>query len=180
MAWRIASGPDETRTGSFDGVQWRFRLEDEQGRAANVTVGVSGTALAVASVPPVTAEAIATRGRTAIERVLEWPEPPTQITFTTEESPAVSGGVPPDESGQDVDVHEQAEVDSIRIWFDERGYELVLHQPGGREGGWFAPFMRHDSDVGSAAYGWGRTRLEAARDAQREFRQREEARSVSA
>lgn len=226
MSWRIVSGPDEIAGGSFDGVRWRFRLEDAEEHAVNVTVGVSGTALAVASLPIETAEAIATRGRSAIERFLQWQEPPTGVTYFTTDRPAVEGGVPPAEESGAQEVlesqqwvsergftlelqqqgsvwqatvqplgwveegaspaeaarlaRERVEVDDIKLWFHERGYELILHQPGGVQSGWFAPFMRHDSTGGSAAYGWGQTRLEAAQDAQREFLQRNEESSVSA
>lgn len=53
-------------------------------------------------------------------------------------------------------------IEEIRVWFDERGYELIVHQGGDV---WRAPYMPKGSRIGSADYGVGKTPLEAAEDA---------------
>jgi hypothetical protein len=58
-------------------------------------------------------------------------------------------------------------VEEIQKWFDERGYDLYLHEVEGH--GWRAPYMPKGSRIGSASYGAGVTPREAAEDAQARY-----------
>lgn len=60
---------------------------------------------------------------------------------------------------------DERQLEEIRRWFDEQGYELIVHDVG--DGRWRAPFMRKNVRVGSADYGIGRTAVEAAEDAKK-------------
>jgi hypothetical protein len=56
-------------------------------------------------------------------------------------------------------------IGEIREWFDERRYDLYVHEI--EEGhGWRAPFMPKGVQIGSSDYGVGLTALAAAEDAQ--------------
>jgi hypothetical protein len=94
MSWSIESGPEEVTSGGYDGVLWRWYLEG-LARRKPLLVGVSGTVLASRTIPEDTARAIASRGRSAVAEVLDWPEPPERIDFVTADAPAVTGGVRP-------------------------------------------------------------------------------------
>jgi hypothetical protein len=58
-------------------------------------------------------------------------------------------------------------VDEIRAWFDERGYDLFVHEIPGH--GWRAPVMAKQSLIGAGDYGVGDTALAAAEDARARF-----------
>ena len=58
-------------------------------------------------------------------------------------------------------------IKEIEDWFDERGYDLYLHEVEGH--GWRAPYMPKGSRIGSADYGVGDTTREAAEDAQARY-----------
>jgi hypothetical protein len=62
---------------------------------------------------------------------------------------------------------EDEEVREIVGWFRERGIFLGFTTFG--PDNWQAPMMREDTWVGSADYGVGKTKLEAAQDAKRRF-----------
>jgi len=59
-------------------------------------------------------------------------------------------------------------VEEIERWFDERRYDLYVHQVGSH-GCWRAPYMLKGSRIGSADYGVGNTPREAAEDAQARY-----------
>jgi hypothetical protein len=63
--------------------------------------------------------------------------------------------------------NDETRIDEIRAWFDERGYDLYVHQIEGH--GWRAPYVPKGSRIGSAAYGVGKTPLQAAEDARARF-----------
>jgi hypothetical protein len=58
-------------------------------------------------------------------------------------------------------------VEEIQKWFDERGYDLYVHEVEGH--GWRAPYMPKGSRIGSANYGTGDSSREAAEDAQARY-----------
>jgi predicted negative regulator of RcsB-dependent stress response len=62
---------------------------------------------------------------------------------------------------------EEQQVDEIRKWFADRGYELIVHPVS--HGGFFAPYIRFESRLGSASFTWGRTAVEAAEAARAQF-----------
>lgn len=62
---------------------------------------------------------------------------------------------------------EDEQVAKIKAWFAERGYELVVHPVA--HGGYFAPWLRADSQGGNAPFTWGQTAIEAAAAAQAQY-----------
>lgn len=62
---------------------------------------------------------------------------------------------------------DEARISEIRAWFDERGYDLYVHEIEGH--GWRAPYILKNSSVGSADYGVGDTPIAAAEDARARF-----------
>ena len=52
-------------------------------------------------------------------------------------------------------------IQEIQNWFDERGYDLYVHEVEGH--GWRAPYMPKGSRIGSASYGTGNTRAKPPR-----------------
>ncbi len=58
-------------------------------------------------------------------------------------------------------------IKEIEDRFDERGYDLYLHEVEGHD--WRAPYMPKGSRIGSADYGVGDTPREAAEDAQARY-----------
>jgi hypothetical protein len=57
---------------------------------------------------------------------------------------------------------ERDEIELIRAEFLANGYKLSVSK---RDEGWRAPFMRATQTSGVAAYGFGESALDAARDA---------------
>jgi hypothetical protein len=167
MGWHIAGRPREVDFGSFDGIEWLWPLVSDADERANVSVGVSGTALASKTVPRATAHAISTNGRSAIEAILTWSRPPDRIIFTTSDWPNVYGGEPPPLSPA-----ERAELADIRNWFAARGYDLNLHRV---EGAWSAALMKRDRRVGSGSFTFGSSALDAARRTKREHEPEDDA-----
>jgi hypothetical protein len=155
MSWVIASGPTEVRAGGYDGVLWQWRVRSDNGNEKNLLVGISGTALASRRLPEGTARAIASRGRSAVADVLDWPEPPDRIDFFTTDDQSFEGGDPP-ASAED----EAADLARVEEWFRERGLELNVHQV---DDGWSAALMPLGANVGSGLYAVAGSRLEAAR-----------------
>ena len=86
MAWRLVSGPEKGPWEGKDVVGCVYDLEADDGRAKRVLVAVSGPAMASddEALPPGTVNAKRTRGRSAVEDVLDRVEPPRKITFTTQ------------------------------------------------------------------------------------------------
>lgn len=160
MSWSIVSGPDEVRAGGYDGVLWQWRLRRD-GSTKVLLIGVSGTALASRTVPEITARAIASRGRSAVADVLDWPEPPDRMDFYTTDAPKIEGGTPPQEPGD-----EDAELRRVKEWFSEQGLELKVHPV---DEGWSAAVTPRHSNVGAGWYVVGKTALEAARRARERF-----------
>jgi len=228
MRWRVKSAAQQLPREGIDAIRWAYDLENDDGRQTRVIVAVSGTAMAVRTVESETADVIETQGRSAVERVLDWADPPQVIRFFSHGGAQYDGGSPGEPSqtssvdqldawfaaqglrlslqqgnagwtfevidGNGIDIldsrltattreeaaqlaRELTEVREAQQWFSDRGYELLLHQPGGRDNGWFAPFIRQGSSGGSAPYGWGRTRSEAVSDAQRQYLERERVRA---
>jgi hypothetical protein len=85
VAWRIVDGPGEGPWEGKDAVAWIWTLESDADRR-RILVEVSGTAMAVAeeTLPEDVREARRTLGRSAVEVVLELPDPPPRISFTTQ------------------------------------------------------------------------------------------------
>ena len=92
--WQLKLGPSERTWGSYDGTVWEWRV-DLDDLSKTVAVKISGTAIATypnGVLPQEAAEAIASRGKSAVDKTLTWSEPPDEIEFTTSTGPVYSGG----------------------------------------------------------------------------------------
>jgi len=82
--WTIGRGPMELASSGRDatGYAWEIMREDERRR---VVVWISGSAMAsaIGSLPTEVADAIRSRGRSAVERVLAEGSPPTEVLAAT-------------------------------------------------------------------------------------------------
>lgn len=120
MAWRIEGDAQGTNVGSYDGSGWQWQLvsEDDPGASRVVAVRITGTAMAMGEDALTERAALARRtlGRTEVEAVLAWPDPPEDIEITSE-GVARSGGNPGPEP---------LEVSRILEWFDRRGATVFL------------------------------------------------------
>jgi hypothetical protein len=81
--WTIADGPIEEYT-SWDGELWAWCLRAPN-RSHVIRVFISGTAIAAGKNNEYTPTrmAVADRGRSAVESLLDMEDPPTLIEFTT-------------------------------------------------------------------------------------------------
>lgn len=84
--WRILDGPNQNLATWVDGELWVARIEnvDDPARRKMVSVVLSRTALDAQRAPDEVAQAVATRGRTAIEKYLDEPDPPTGILVASD------------------------------------------------------------------------------------------------
>lgn len=118
MLWEIRGEGEELNPGGYDGRVWRWRVckETDTVDQRQVLVGISGTVLstAVQVLPERVAAARRTRGRSEVEMMLDWPEPPAKLNIH-------SHGVSP-EGGDPGPA--QREISEIVKWFDERGDAL--------------------------------------------------------
>ena len=156
MSWLIVSGPRRVRIRGYRGAVWRWTLQNGDGKK-EVEVKVSAAAVAAgrAELPAAAFEAKGTRGRSEVEKVLGWVEPPGAIELCRESAqPFLSGGVA---SGPQAS-HDE-DVNALQAWFRERGADLQLHLC---DGTWFAVAAHSDSRVSVAFAGSGMCALEAA------------------
>jgi hypothetical protein len=118
MPWRIAKeGEEIPPPGGADATIWRWELADESGQRRNVLVKISGTAMVTQDAHSRLENARRSDGQTEVHRVLDWDEPPSEITFhSASEAPDFVGGKP----GPEV-----AELAEIATWFQERGIVLL-------------------------------------------------------
>lgn len=81
VRWRIVDGPNQNVATWVDGELWVARIENanDPARRKIVNVVLSRTALQSQDVPDDVAQALATSGRTAIEKYLDEDEPPAGI-----------------------------------------------------------------------------------------------------
>ena len=70
----------------YDGTLWAWQLLANDDRRRQVLVGISGTTMAMAAgaLSDRISLARTTSGRSEVERVLEWPEPPAEIKVDCE------------------------------------------------------------------------------------------------
>lgn len=62
---------------------------------------------------------------------------------------------------------DETRIAEIRAWFDERGFDLYVHEIASH--GWRAPYMPKGTRIGNADYGVGHTPRQAAEDAMAAF-----------
>jgi hypothetical protein len=84
--WRILDGPNQNLATWVDGELWVARIEtaDDPPQRKIVSVVLSRTALQAQGVPDEVAQALATSGRTAIEKYLDETDPPTGILVSSD------------------------------------------------------------------------------------------------
>ncbi len=106
--------------GGYDGSgwQWRVTADDEPAEGRVVLVRITGTVMAMGedALSRRTAQARESLGRTEVEVILGWPEPPDEIEINSE-GVQRSGGDPGPE---------QREINEIIAWFGERGAVVFL------------------------------------------------------
>jgi hypothetical protein len=170
VPWRLYGEAEELNPRGYDGRVWRWEIRSEDGEdVRGIVVRISGTAMSMGrdALPPRIADARDTYGRTEIERILDWPEPPDELSIDSR-SVVPSGGDPGPEG---------RELAEIIAWFADQDIEIYFTQAAMLSlGGEPAPPGRvtaHlqkanvDGLIGSHE---GRDRLDAARKAQREWR----------
>lgn len=85
MRWTIVRGPREYEPIADAAVGWAYDIQRDDVERRRVSVDVAGT-LAVASkdgVPGEVKRALRTKGRSAVESVLDRDEPPLRLLLTT-------------------------------------------------------------------------------------------------
>jgi hypothetical protein len=76
---------------------------------------------------------------------------------------------------------DEATISAIKSELLKGGYHLLgPHQPSSLEHGWFAPIAPVGSQSGAAPFGWGETKLEAAKAALNVWRDQIRSRSETA
>ncbi len=128
MAWKIDGEAQGVALGGYDGSGWQWRLvaDDDPAETRIVLVRITGTAMAMGEEALTERAALAreTLGRSEVEVILGWPEPPDEIEATSE-GVQRSGGDPGPE---------QREINDILDWFHQRGAEVFLAGRGGGVG----------------------------------------------
>ena len=84
--WKITSGPrNNASPPGVDAVGWAYTLTSRDARTTNVRVQVSGTAMAVdpEALSQTTRAARRSRGRSAVEEILDWETPPQVLKLHT-------------------------------------------------------------------------------------------------
>jgi hypothetical protein len=86
VAWSIVDGPGEGPWEGRDAVGWIWVVENEAQEQRWILVEISGTAMAVDEehLPAGVRDAKRTRGRSAVEAVLDSDSPPRRLMFTTQ------------------------------------------------------------------------------------------------
>jgi hypothetical protein len=178
-SWNIIGGPDEMPREGIDAKRWRWLLASaDTGLVILVIVKVSGSAMAVApeNLPRATRDARESCGRSEIDKILEWWEPPSVIELHTHSSEATLGGgakKQPDNEGPQT----ERRLRELEAWFDSHGLALDFVQQKG--GSWFALVSMKDQRVGSGVVGAGSTRVEAAEDAARRSKPLDDSQDVT-
>jgi hypothetical protein len=128
MPWTIQGDGEPQSPGGYDGSIWQWELvaDDDANSRRQVLVQISGTVMSMGeeALPARVAMARETSGRSEIEVICEWPEPPAEIDVHSRGAQPVGGDPGP----------ELREINEIVEWFDERGAILVFAARGGGSG----------------------------------------------
>jgi hypothetical protein len=128
MTWQIDGEAQGVALGDYDGSGWQWRLtaDDDPSESRIVLVRITGTAMAMCEEALTERAALArkTLGRSEVEVILGWPEPPDEIEATSEGVQRFGGDPGP----------EQREINDILDWFHQRGAEVFLAGHGGGRG----------------------------------------------
>src|SRR6266516_2580672 len=95
MSWHVVSGPRRTRIRGYRGAVWHWTIGNgEAKQVIEVKLSAAAVAAKPSELPAHAFEAKTTRGRSAVEQVLEWAEPPVAIELCkVSEQPFLSGGL---------------------------------------------------------------------------------------
>ena len=79
--WRVIDGPNQNPSTWVDGELWVARIEnvDDAAQRKLINVVLSRAALESQGVPDEVAQALATSGRSAVEKYLDEPDPPAGV-----------------------------------------------------------------------------------------------------
>jgi hypothetical protein len=176
VAWRLTGdGQEIPAPDGADAVVWRWELVSDVGAEHRpVLVRISRMAMVAESVHFRVRHARESKGQTEVQRILDWEEPPEQISFhSASTEPEYAGGKP----GGEV-----LELAQITAWFDERGIALVFTGREGRSptgvvnyGRWAANLIDPKADE-LVHRVEAPSRIEAAREAKRWWEQERPAR----
>jgi hypothetical protein len=166
MPWTIPSDGEEQNPEGYDGRIWQWEViaDHSADERRIVLVQISGTVMAMGeeALPARISLARETQGGSEVGMVLDWPEPPAEISVHSN-GVHTAGGDPGEE---------QREVNEIIEWFDERGAMIVFAGRGiGASGIENIQITTHSAhimarDVDQYLYhAEGPSRLEAARRA---------------
>lgn len=126
MFWTIQGDSERQNPEGYDGHVWQWQLlaDHDADERRFIVVRVSGTVMAMGEAALSTRIAVAreTRGRSEIEMVVDWPEPPSEIEV-------LSHGIRP--AGGDPGP-EQREINEIIEWFEERDAMVIFGAHGMR------------------------------------------------
>lgn len=97
LHWSVLSGPEAEHGIADDYERWAYSLGQGNERR-RMLVEISGALLFPARIDlrdhPQTTRAIASRGRSEVEAISRWWDPPTKSVFTVSEHPRRLGGKP--------------------------------------------------------------------------------------
>ncbi len=168
MGWRISRGARDATPVDYDGRIWQWELTSEEGDTARLAVKVTGTAMASddEALAPRVVDAIATKGRSEVERVLaSGARPPRAIEFhSLSHEPLVVG----DGASDDLTTTSQAILD-ISDWFAERGLVLVVSQTAGAGTAVASVWEYNSAQESAPSMFLGATALEAAQRAREHY-----------
>jgi hypothetical protein len=124
-------------------------------------------ATALDHLPPMVREARRTMGRSLIEDLRRWWQPPYLVELHSQSTDLsrMLGGAKTMPT-QDEDSAGEQRRERIREWFAERDVSLIFERDNG---GWLAVMIPNSLRAGAADAGHGRTRHEAAEDAMSRF-----------
>ena len=128
MPWTLHSDGEELNPEGYDGSVWQWQViaANDPDQQRFVIVRISGTVMAMGKEALQSRAEIArnSQGRSEVEVIRDWPEPPDEIEIHSQ-GVRRSGGDPGPE---------QREINEITEWFGERGAVVFLFARGGGSG----------------------------------------------
>lgn len=128
MDWKIDGEPERAALGDYDGGGWNWAVvtDDSGVGRASVLVRFTGTVMSMGAdaLSERAAMGLESRGRTEVEAVLGWPEPPLEIEVHSDGVRRIGG-----DPGQ-----EQRELSEVLDWLGQRGAVVFLIGRGGGSG----------------------------------------------
>jgi len=167
MVWRIEGDAELLEGHGADATIWRWCLLDDAGLRTEVDVKVSGSAMASALelLPEPVGNAVLSQGRTTVEELLTWWQPPRVVALHAGSENlglALKAGGSQDEILDDDHPAATRRREIIEAWFAERAASLWYDRHGDV---WSALILPDEARVGAARAGTGATKTAAAQDA---------------